>query len=116
MSVSPIPRAYDYALASQELTTRWARRAKAAHHSAEQALFGIVQGGMYADLREKSAQELVELDFDGYALGGFSVGETKQLMGDLIEQHGGLPTRREAALPNGSGDARGLAPLRQARR
>jgi queuine tRNA-ribosyltransferase len=82
----PYPAAYDYALASQELTTRWARRAKAAHHSAEQALFGIVQGGMYADLREKSAQELIALDFDGYALGGFSVGETKQLMGDLIER------------------------------
>jgi queuine tRNA-ribosyltransferase len=82
----PYPASYDYALASQELTTRWARRAKAAHRCPEQALFGIVQGGMYADLREKSAQELGELDFDGYALGGFSVGETKQLMGDLIER------------------------------
>jgi queuine tRNA-ribosyltransferase len=82
----PYPATYNYALASQELTTRWARRAKAAHRCAEQALFGIVQGGMYADLREKSAQELVELDFDGYALGGFSVGETKQLMDGLIEQ------------------------------
>jgi queuine tRNA-ribosyltransferase len=80
----PHPATYDYALTSQELTTRWARRAKAAHRCAEQALFGIVQGGMYADLREKSARELVELDFDGYALGGFSVGETKRLMYDLI--------------------------------
>jgi queuine tRNA-ribosyltransferase len=80
----PYPATYDYALTSQELTTRWARRAKAAHHSSEQALFGIVQGGMYTDLREKSARELVELDFDGYALGGFSVGETKRLMYDLI--------------------------------
>ena len=82
----PYPASYDYALASQELTTRWARRAKAAHRCPEQALFGIVQGGMYANLREKSAQELVDLDFDGYALGGFSVGETKQLMGDLIKR------------------------------
>jgi queuine tRNA-ribosyltransferase len=82
----PYPASYDYALASQELTTRWARRAKAAHRSTDQALFGIVQGGMYADLREKSARELVELDFDGYALGGFSVGESKQLMGDFIER------------------------------
>jgi queuine tRNA-ribosyltransferase len=80
----PFPATHDYAMASQELTTRWARRAKAAHRSPEQALFGIVQGGMYADLREKSARELVELDFDGYALGGFSVGETKRLMYDLI--------------------------------
>jgi queuine tRNA-ribosyltransferase len=82
----PYPATYDYALTSQALTTRWAQRAKAAHHSSEQALFGIVQGGMYADLREKSARELVELDLDGYALGGFSVGETKRLMYDLIEQ------------------------------
>jgi queuine tRNA-ribosyltransferase len=82
----PYPATYDYALASQELTTRWARRARAAHRGTEQALFGIVQGGMYAELREKSARELVELDFDGYALGGFSVGETKQLMHDLIGQ------------------------------
>jgi queuine tRNA-ribosyltransferase len=80
----PYPATYDYALASQELTTRWARRARAAHHRADQALFGIVQGGMYPDLRAKSAGELVELDLDGYALGGFSVGETKRLMYDLI--------------------------------
>jgi queuine tRNA-ribosyltransferase len=80
----PYPATYDYALASHELTTRWARRARAAHHRADQALFGIVQGGMYPDLRAKSAGELVELDLDGYALGGFSVGETKRLMYDLI--------------------------------
>jgi queuine tRNA-ribosyltransferase len=82
----PYPATYDYALTSQELTTRWARRAKAAHRDSEQGLFGIVQGGMYTDLREKSARELIELDFEGYALGGFSVGETKQLMYDLIER------------------------------
>jgi queuine tRNA-ribosyltransferase len=82
----PYPATYEYALRSQELTTRWAWRAKAAHRGTEQALFGIVQGGMYADLREKSAHELVQLDFDGYALGGFSVGETKRLMDDLIER------------------------------
>ena len=82
----PYPAAYDYALASQELTTRWAQRAKVARRSSTQALFGIVQGGMYADLREKSARELVALDFEGYALGGFSVGETKRLMYDLIAQ------------------------------
>jgi queuine tRNA-ribosyltransferase len=80
----PYPATYAYALASQELTTRWARRAKAAHRRSDQALFGIVQGGMYPELRAKSVRELVDLDFDGYALGGFSVGETKRLMYDLI--------------------------------
>jgi queuine tRNA-ribosyltransferase len=82
----PYPAAYDYARSSQELTTRWARRATAARRRPEQALFGIVQGGMYADLREQSACELVDLDLQGYALGGFSVGETKTLMYDLIGQ------------------------------
>lgn len=82
----PYPATHDYALASQELTTRWARRARLAHRRMEQALFGIVQGGMYLELREKSARELVELNFDGYALGGFCVGETKRLMYDLIGQ------------------------------
>ncbi|HXH10226.1 MAG TPA: tRNA guanosine(34) transglycosylase Tgt [Alphaproteobacteria bacterium] len=91
----PYPAAYDYALTSQELTTRWARRAKMAHRRSDQALFGIVQGGMYADLREKSVRELVELDFQGYALGGFSVGETKRLMYDLIGQTAaGLPEEK----------------------
>ncbi len=80
----PYPATYDYALTSQELTTRWAQRAKAAHRTTEQALFGIVQGGMYEDLREKSARDLVELDLDGHGLGGFSVGETKRLMYDVI--------------------------------
>jgi queuine tRNA-ribosyltransferase len=82
----PYPASYDYALTSQELTTRWARRAKMAHRRPDQALFGIVQGGMYPQLREKSARELVALDFHGYALGGFSVGETKRLMYELIGQ------------------------------
>jgi queuine tRNA-ribosyltransferase len=82
----PYPATYDYARSSQELTTRWARRAAAARRRPEQALFGIVQGGMYADLRQKSAEDLVELDFQGYALGGFCVGETKGLMYDLIGQ------------------------------
>jgi queuine tRNA-ribosyltransferase len=91
----PYPATYDYARTSQELTTRWARRAKVAHRGPGQALFGIVQGGMYADLREKAARELVELDFDGYALGGFSVGETKRLMYDLIGQTAAyLPTEK----------------------
>jgi queuine tRNA-ribosyltransferase len=82
----PYPASFDYALTSQELTTRWARRARVAHRRADQALFGIVQGGMYPELRAKSARELIELDFNGYALGGFSVGETKRLMYDLIGQ------------------------------
>ncbi len=62
------------------LTTAWARRSIAAAHSSATALFGIVQGGLDMDLRERSAREIVELDFPGYAIGGLSVGETRAEM------------------------------------
>ena len=69
-----------------ERTTRWAARCKQAHKNTEkQALFGIVQGGMFKDLREKSAKDLVEMDFPGYAVGGLSVGEPKDIMCDVLE-------------------------------
>jgi queuine tRNA-ribosyltransferase len=58
-------------------TTRWARRCRAAHRGHGQVLFGIVQGGVALDLRERSARELIDLDFPGYAIGGLSVGEPR---------------------------------------
>lgn len=73
------PETYEYTKNSMERTTRWAKRCKAAHKNTEkQALFGIIQGGFYEDLREKSARDLIELDFPGYAIGGISVGEPKE--------------------------------------
>ena len=72
----PYPSTYEYTKNSMERTTRWAKRCKAAHKT-NQALFGIIQGGFYEDLREKSAKDLIELDFPGYAIGGISVGEPK---------------------------------------
>ena len=66
--------------------TRWARRCLESHLREEQALFGIVQGGVYQDLRERSAAELVELDFPGYAVGGLSVGEPKEQMYEILDQ------------------------------
>ena len=80
----PYPADHDYAKASTERTTRWAERCKRAMTSEHQGLFGIVQGGMYKDLREKSAADLVELDFPGYAVGGLSVGEPKELMYEML--------------------------------
>jgi queuine tRNA-ribosyltransferase len=65
---------------SMELTLSWARRCRQARTRADQALFGIVQGGMYEDLRRQSAERTVDLDFPGYAVGGLSVGEAKGLM------------------------------------
>ena len=80
------PADYDYTKQSMERTTRWAVRCKEAHKNIEtQGLFGIVQGGMYKDLREKSAKDLVSLDLPGYAVGGLSVGEPKELMCDVLE-------------------------------
>lgn len=82
----PYPADHDYAKKSLERTTRWAKRCKEAHvHSDRQALFGIVQGGMYADLRIQSAKELLELDFPGYAIGGLSVGEPAALMYQTLD-------------------------------
>ena len=72
----PYPSSYEYTKDSMERTTRWAERCKNSHKT-DQALFGIVQGGFYKDLREKSAKDLIEMDFPGYAIGGISVGEPK---------------------------------------
>ena len=82
----PYPSTYEYTRKSMERTTRWAVRCKEAHKNIEkQGLFGIVQGGMYKDLREKSAKDLVEINFPGYAVGGLSVGEPKELMCDILQ-------------------------------
>ncbi|MBO8172607.1 MAG: tRNA guanosine(34) transglycosylase Tgt [Bacillaceae bacterium] len=82
----PYPAEHDYVKQSLERTTRWAERCLEAHgRQKDQALFGIVQGGMYRDLREQSAKELVELDFPGYAIGGLSVGEEKEIMYEVLE-------------------------------
>lgn len=81
----PYPADYEYAKKSTERTTRWAERCKKAHTRKDQALFGIVQGGMYKDLRTMSVKQLMELDFQGYAVGGLSVGEPKSLMYEMLE-------------------------------
>lgn len=81
----PYPAERDYVRDSLERTTRWAERCLKAHRRPEdQALFGIVQGGMYPDLREQSAKQLVSMDFPGYAVGGLSVGEPKELMYEIL--------------------------------
>ena len=81
----PFPCDYSYMKESVERTLRWAKRGKEAHKNNKQALFGIVQGGDYEDLRHHSAKELVKMDFDGYSIGGTSVGEDKETMYRMIE-------------------------------
>ena len=83
---TPYPCSYEYAHRSNEMTLRWAHRCKEQHDAAgAQTLFGIVQGSTYPELREKSAKSLVEIDFEGYAIGGLSVGEPKSVMYEMIE-------------------------------
>lgn len=84
----PYPCSYDYARQSSQLTLRWAQRCKKAflQEAGEQALFGIVQGSTYQDLRHDSAQKIQETGFDGYALGGLSVGEPKDVMYDIFDK------------------------------
>ncbi|PCJ17360.1 MAG: tRNA guanosine(34) transglycosylase Tgt [Gammaproteobacteria bacterium] len=77
---TPYPATHKEAADSMRLSLRWAKRSKVAHGDNPSALFGIVQGGMYPDLRDESLQGLVEIGFDGYAIGGLSVGEPKPEM------------------------------------
>lgn len=82
----PYPAEYDYMKASVERTSRWAERCLAANnHPGRQGLFGIVQGGEYEELRRLSARDLTSLDFPGYAVGGLSVGEPKEVMNRVLE-------------------------------
>ena len=78
------PSSHEEAKTSMELSMRWAKRCKAARKS-QSALFGIVQGGMYKDLREDSLNKLLDIDFDGIALGGLSVGDSKQEKTEILE-------------------------------
>ncbi|MDS1030006.1 tRNA guanosine(34) transglycosylase Tgt [Bacillota bacterium LX-D] len=82
---APYPCSYEEADKALERTTRWAERCKQFHNHPYQVVFGIVQGSVFADLRKKSAQQITELDFPGYAIGGLSVGEPKPVMYDMLE-------------------------------
>lgn len=79
------PCTYDYMKQSVERTIRWAKRGKEKHSNPDQMLFGIVQGGEFKDLRKYSAEKTVEMDFDGYSIGGTSVGEDKKTMYEMID-------------------------------
>ena len=82
----PYPADYEYARKSTERTTRWAKRCIKAHQRTDRGIFGIIQGGMYKDLRKQSAMEISSMPFDGVAVGGLSVGEPHDLMYDILEE------------------------------
>jgi queuine tRNA-ribosyltransferase len=81
---TPYPADHATAKKSMELSLRWAKRSRAAHADSDRALFGIIQGGMYDDLRQQSLMGLEKIGFDGYAIGGLSVGEPKNLMYQVL--------------------------------
>lgn len=81
----PYPATYEYMKNSVERTLRWAKRGKEVHNNPNQALFGIVQGGEFEDLRKLSALETVKIGFDGYSIGGTAVGESKDVLYKEIE-------------------------------
>lgn len=87
---TPYPATEKQARESMEMSLRWAARSKAAHGDSPSALFGIIQGGMYNDLRQRSLEGLVDIGFDGYAIGGLSVGEPKEEMIAVLDY---LPAR-----------------------
>jgi queuine tRNA-ribosyltransferase len=110
---TPYPASREYALKSLELTTRWAKRCKECHNTEtlrhgdteiKQALFAIIQGGIYPDLRKQSAEELIEMDFDGYAIGGLSVGEPKESMYEMINHTAPLMPENKPRYLMGIGD------------
>lgn len=83
---APYPADRRYIKDSLERTTRWLKRCKEAHwNTEEQALFGIMQGGMYKDMRRESADQIVEMNLPGYSIGGLSVGEPKEIMYDMLD-------------------------------
>ncbi|GHT61510.1 queuine tRNA-ribosyltransferase [Endomicrobiia bacterium] len=86
---TPYPVNYEYAKNSMELSLRWAKRCKEEFYKDDafktQSLFGIIQGSVYNDLRAKSAKEMLDIDFTGYAIGGLSVGEPKEYMHTVLE-------------------------------
>ncbi|MDX1452075.1 MAG: tRNA guanosine(34) transglycosylase Tgt [Oleiphilaceae bacterium] len=82
---TPYPASEEVARSSMELSLRWAKRSKQAHEGNDAALFGIVQGGMYPSLREESLEGLTSIGFDGYAIGGLSVGEPKEEMLKVLD-------------------------------
>jgi len=82
----PYPSEHDYVMHSVDRTTRWAKRCLEAHQRPEdQHLFGIIQGGVFHDMRRRSAEALLEMDFPGYGIGGLSVGEPKENMYDVLD-------------------------------
>lgn len=82
---TPFPASHDEALKSMEMSIGWAKRSKIAHGDSKNALFGIIQGSIFPDLRDRSLEALLQIGFDGYAIGGLAVGEPKSEMFKILK-------------------------------
>ncbi len=105
---NPYPASREYVEASTERTYRWLLRCRAAQKRGDQALFGIIQGGMYRDLREKSARDITSVDLPGYGIGGLSVGEPPETMYAMLEYTLPLMPRRKPRYLMGVGAPQNL--------
>ena len=107
---TPYPSSREYAQKSLKLTTKWAARCKerVKEIKSPMTLFGIIQGGMYKDLREESLNELMEVGFDGYAAGGLSVGESKEEMYEIINHIAPLMPQDKPRYLMGVGDLKDM--------
>ncbi len=104
----PYPCEYSQAASAADRTTQWAYRCRKAHNRHDQALFGIVQGGVFKDLRLKSAAELIDMDFSGYSIGGLSVGEPKEIMYEVLDYTVPLLPREKPRYLMGVGSAEAI--------
>ena len=104
-------RSDDDQMKAIEITSQWAEKAKSVHKNNKQDLFGIVQGGLNLDLRETSAKSMIELDFDGYAIGGLAIGETSTERKKVVEHLNSILPIDKPRYVMGLGDTVGLIDL-----
>ena len=104
-------RSYDDQMKAIEITSQWAEKSKRVHNNNKQDLYGIVQGGLNLDLRETSAKSMIELDFDGYAIGGLAIGETSTERKKIVEHLNSILPIDKPRYVMGLGDTVGLIDL-----
>ena len=104
-------RSYDDQMKAIEITSQWSEKSKRVHNNNKQDLYGIVQGGLNLDLRETSAKSMIELDFDGYAIGGLAIGETSTERKKIVEHLNSILPIDKPRYVMGLGDTIGLIDL-----
>ena len=110
-SLIDINKEYDEQLNAIQTTKNWALKAREHHSNSNQSLFGIVQGGKHKELREKSATDMLSLDFNGYAIGGLAIGETQQERKEIVDFTVEMLPQDKLRYVMGLGDIEGMLDL-----